>query len=359
MDAPVGDELGQREPRGLAAHAVEAREHDGLGRVVDDEVDAGDVLEGADVAALAADDAALHVVGRQVDHRDGGLGDVVGGGALDAQREDVAGAAVGLAARLFLDLAHELGHLVAGLVLGLLEQHVLGLRGAQPGDALELDHRLVVRVVELVGDALAVGVAVAQRLLAAVLLGAARVELLLALQQALLGLADLFATVAQLGLDLAAHLVHLFLGLEAGLLDDGLGLAPRVPQQLLGLALRAGELARGEIAADDVPRRDADREPDHDIHRCHHRPIPSQVARHEKGRATRPASATLARAHDLIQLCQRPGVRTAAGSRNLPNLSSLTPGSIGSAYRRRGAACIAMQEREWNTQSTRTRRAPR
>src|SRR5450756_2034696 len=131
VDTPVGDELGEREARGLAAHPVEAREHHGLGRVVDDEVDARGVLEGADVAPLAADDAALHVVGRQVDHRHGGLGDVVGGGALDGQREDVAGAAVGFAARLFLDLADELGHLVARLVLRLLEQHVLGLRRAR------------------------------------------------------------------------------------------------------------------------------------------------------------------------------------------------------------------------------------
>ena len=99
-------------------------------------------------------------------------------------------------------------------------------------------------------DALRVGVAVAQRLLAAVLLGGARVELLVALQEALLGLADLFATVAQLGLDLAADLVHFFLGLEPSFLDERLGLALGVAQQLLGLALRPGQLARGEVAAD-------------------------------------------------------------------------------------------------------------
>jgi hypothetical protein len=30
-----------------------------LGRIIDDDIDAGDLLEGADVAALAPDDAAL------------------------------------------------------------------------------------------------------------------------------------------------------------------------------------------------------------------------------------------------------------------------------------------------------------
>src|SRR5665648_390967 len=119
--------------------------------------------------------------------------------------------AFAFAARLFLDLADELGHLVARLVLRLLEQHVLGLRRAEPGDALELDQGLVVGDLQLVGDALGVGVAVAQRLLATVLLRGARVELLVALHEALLGLAHLLAPVAQLGLDLAAHLMHLSL----------------------------------------------------------------------------------------------------------------------------------------------------
>ena len=63
VDAPVLQQLLERHARDLAAHAVEAGEDDRVGRVVDDEVDAGEVLQRADVAALAADDAALHVVG--------------------------------------------------------------------------------------------------------------------------------------------------------------------------------------------------------------------------------------------------------------------------------------------------------
>ncbi len=55
------------------------------GRVVDDEVDAGEVLQGADVAALAADDPALHVVGGELDHRHGRLGRVAGGEPLHAR----------------------------------------------------------------------------------------------------------------------------------------------------------------------------------------------------------------------------------------------------------------------------------
>ena len=83
MDAAVLDEALERDAADLAADRVEAREDDCLRRVVDDQVDAGELLEGADVAALAADDAALHVVAGDVNDRHGGLGGVVGRDTLD------------------------------------------------------------------------------------------------------------------------------------------------------------------------------------------------------------------------------------------------------------------------------------
>ena len=69
VDAPVLDQLHERQLRGLSPDAVERREDDSLRRVVDDEVDTGEVLQRPDVAALAADDPPLHVVGRQLDER--------------------------------------------------------------------------------------------------------------------------------------------------------------------------------------------------------------------------------------------------------------------------------------------------
>ena len=138
VDATVGHQLGQRQAGDLAAHRVEAGEHHGLGRVVDDEVDAGEVLQGADVAALAADDAALHVVGRQRHHRHGGVGHVAGGRALDADGEDVLGPPVALVPGLFLDGPHHLGHVVPDLVLGALEDDLAAWSLRQPGDLFQL-----------------------------------------------------------------------------------------------------------------------------------------------------------------------------------------------------------------------------
>src|SRR3954465_9897299 len=88
VDTPVLEQLLERHPGDLPADAVEGGEHDRVGRVVDDEVDPGEVLERADVAALAADDAALHVVGRQLDDRHCGLRGVARRQALHRDRED-------------------------------------------------------------------------------------------------------------------------------------------------------------------------------------------------------------------------------------------------------------------------------
>src|SRR4029079_17757265 len=77
MDAPISDELRDRDPGDLATNRVETTQDDRLRGVVDDQVDAGGLFEGADVATLPADDPALHLVGWQVDHTDGVLRRVV------------------------------------------------------------------------------------------------------------------------------------------------------------------------------------------------------------------------------------------------------------------------------------------
>ena len=63
---------------------------------------------------------------------------VLGREPLHRDREDVAGAALGLALGLRLDLLQPHPGLVAGLLLDLGEQQLLGLRGAQPRDPLQL-----------------------------------------------------------------------------------------------------------------------------------------------------------------------------------------------------------------------------
>ena len=85
VDAPVYDQLLQSQSGNLPADGIEAGDGDGLGGVVDDQVHAGDGLQGPDVPALPANDAALHLIVGQGHHGDGGLGGVVGSAPLDGR----------------------------------------------------------------------------------------------------------------------------------------------------------------------------------------------------------------------------------------------------------------------------------
>ena len=138
VDAPVGHQLAQRHACHFAAHGIVAADDDGFRRVVHDQVHAQRLLDGADVAALAADDAPLHLVGRQIDAAHRELADVVAGDALDGHRDDGARPAVGFLVRLGLHLADLARHFLAGALLDTLEQHLARLLLVHGGHALQL-----------------------------------------------------------------------------------------------------------------------------------------------------------------------------------------------------------------------------
>jgi hypothetical protein len=62
VDAPILKQLLQRQLGDLAPYTVESGQDHRARGVVDDEVDAGEVLKRTDVAALAADDSSLHLI---------------------------------------------------------------------------------------------------------------------------------------------------------------------------------------------------------------------------------------------------------------------------------------------------------
>ena len=204
MDPAVLDELFERELRDLAADPVERRQDDRVRRVVDDEVDPGQVLERADVPALAADDAALHVVARELDDRHGRLRRMARRDALQRVGDERARPAPRVGPCLLLHLAHGARKLVANEVLRPLEHRGLGLAKRHSGGALELDHRLVANRLELVLKLLQMHLAVADSLLAAPDLDGLLVELGLPLRDPLLDLRDLDAPALHLAVDLRA-----------------------------------------------------------------------------------------------------------------------------------------------------------
>src|ERR1019366_9448003 len=154
-------------PGDFAPHPVEARQDHGSGRVVDYEVDSGQVLERADVATFPTDDPALHVVGGKLHHGPRRFGGVGCGESLHAHREDVADPPFGLALGLLLNLADATRGIVLGLIFDLLEQQLLGPGARHAGQAFELVLDLEASLAQHLAFSLQLRFTLAERILAA------------------------------------------------------------------------------------------------------------------------------------------------------------------------------------------------
>ena len=251
VDAAVGDEALDRLARDLAAERIEAREDDRAGRVVDDQLDAGGGLEGADVAALAADDAALEVVARQVDDRHRRLDGVLGGAALDGVGDDLLRAHGGGLARLGFEALDEVGGVAAGVCLDLLEQELAGLVGGEAGDALRA-RAAGRRAVGRRGSFAAAAAASAGRRSAPSRAAPARARSQVGqpigeraglVRQRLFETPDLVAPLPLVLVRLGGSRVRLFARFERGFLAQALGVAFGLAHEPFGLGLRAADVS--------------------------------------------------------------------------------------------------------------------
>ena len=133
MDAAVLDQSLQRDLGDLAPDAVETGDDDDAGRVVDDHVDSGGLLEGADVPAFPADDPAFHLVVGDVDGADGHLGGVRRRIALDRRGQDLPGLLLAALADGRLILQDQAADFAMKVVLDAFQEQVARLLGTRAG----------------------------------------------------------------------------------------------------------------------------------------------------------------------------------------------------------------------------------
>ena len=225
MNAAVSNKVLEGDAGGLATDRIEARKHNGLGRIIDDQVDAGNLLEGTDVATLAADDATLEVIGRNVHGGNGNLGGVVGGTALNSQRQDFLSGLVALGANLLLGLANDRGGLMGNLATNLVEELLVSVLAGQVGDTLELRGLLSAELLKLAGALLDLASLAGQLVLTLVEGIVAAIEGLLALHHTVLERTNLVLALLVLGLGSLLVLDDLLFSLEQSLFFEGLSLA--------------------------------------------------------------------------------------------------------------------------------------
>jgi hypothetical protein len=221
-----------------------------------DEIDAGGELERSDVTPLAADDAALQVVARQVDHGHRGLDGVLGGGALNCFGDVLLGPIAGHLAGLGVEPLQQVGGVVARLAFNLLEKKLLGLLGGKAGDALELVLLLRDEPVVFLRGGLGRPLAVGDRLLASlqVFLGAIGGNLPfgergLAADQRLLEGLRLLPFLAGLLFGLRQQVVGFLLSFEEGFLLAGFYIALGVLHDAKGLLFGATDGFGGDSFA--------------------------------------------------------------------------------------------------------------
>jgi len=123
--------------RNLAADGVKAREQNRARGVVNQDGHAGGGFEGADVASLAADDAAFEFIALEGDGGGGGLEGVFAGVSLDGEAENVTRLGLGLGAGVLENMAGEGVGIAQRLLLDFSEQRFARLGLGQTGDGLE------------------------------------------------------------------------------------------------------------------------------------------------------------------------------------------------------------------------------
>ena len=242
VDAAVLNQLLQSQTGHLAADRVKAGDGDGFGGIVNDQVAAGEGFDAADIAAFAADDAALHLVVGEGYDGDGDLAGVISGAALNGGGDDLPGAGICFFLVLGLDLLDLQGHLVGHIVPDVGDQVGLGFLNGEAGDFLQhfqlalLDQSDLLLLRLYCGDLVAEGVVL---LLNGIQLP---VQVFFLLLQAALLLLQLGAALLYFPLVLRAAFVYFFLCLYESLSLLALCAFYRLIDDALGLFLGAGDL---------------------------------------------------------------------------------------------------------------------
>ena len=133
MDAAILDQPFHRPPRHFASDGMKAADHDDAGRVVNNDVHAGGLLEGPNVATLAADDSTLHVIMRDFNGGYGCTAGLIGGEALDGGGDDLSALFIHRLRGLVQLLFDNGSHFMFALLFQALQQQVLGGLGGHGG----------------------------------------------------------------------------------------------------------------------------------------------------------------------------------------------------------------------------------
>src|SRR5690606_12339952 len=138
MNPPVSHQFLQGDPGNLPADRIKTGQNDRFRSVVNDQIDPRQRFQGSDIPPLPADDPPLHLVIGKGDNGNGGFRHMIGGAALDGQRQYVARPLVRFLFRLLLHLLDHLCRLLAHFVFHTGQDLLPRLLDGQSRDELQL-----------------------------------------------------------------------------------------------------------------------------------------------------------------------------------------------------------------------------
>ena len=138
VDSPVLHEGLEGTAGDLPLDGIRGGDDHRFGGVVDDQVRAGQHLQGPNVPSLPSDDPPLHLVGRKVDDGDCRFDHILGGTALNSGGHDLSGQQVLPFLVILLHLPEKLGHIGLAVLFDFLKDYLSRLLGGEAGDSLQL-----------------------------------------------------------------------------------------------------------------------------------------------------------------------------------------------------------------------------
>ena len=257
MNAAVGDEVFHGDAANFTTNGIEARNGYALRRVVDEQVYARKLLEAANIATFATDNAALQVVGRNVDGFHRGFGRVIGGDALNCEAQDFARLLVGFSLGTLLGLANNGGAFMRDLIAKVVEQFLLRLFGRHAGDMLEAHIYFLNGTVQIALTTLDLTLHGRELMLAGIEALDAAINGFLALRNAVFGGTNFLHALFVLSLSFLLHLEHFVFGFNHSFAAHGFCLALRLRYHLFSLFMgafggRICDVAGNKIATGDA-----------------------------------------------------------------------------------------------------------
>ena len=207
--------------------------------------DSGD--KSPDIAALAADYAALHLIIGKGNDADRSLRHVVSRAALDSGGDDVDGPSIRLGLGLGLYIADQKRRVVAGFLLGVVEYDGLGFVARHGGDALQFALLLFEELLR--GDLELIDLLRALIQLFLTLFDAFEllVEAFFPLLEAPFGALDFVPALLVFALLFSLYAINLFLCFEYGFFLKGLGALLRIVDHSLYRILRLGRFGLRDV----------------------------------------------------------------------------------------------------------------